>query len=224
MIRNLKALGLALVAVFALGAISASTASAIDLLTVPVAPRALKVTGGTHESKITGTPTADVCHHFKAVAEVSATSTSNVTLKEVQYTGKKEDTENHECDSNFGAITVDMNGCDYVLTGETTGKDEEKTDATVWIVCPAGKEITTTTKAGCTIHIHEQTPTGGGVTYTNGTGANGKPDVTVHVTMTGITYSTKGAFCSLGKLPEEGNTYDTVGTFTIEASEGVSTS
>jgi hypothetical protein len=227
MTRNLKALGLALVAMFTLG-IMASSASATDLLTVPKAPVSLKVTGGTSELKITGTPSVLKCHHFKAVVEATSTATKEATAKEITYTGKKEDTENHECESSFGNITVDMNGCDYDLTGETTGKDELKEDATVSITCPVheGKrtEITITTKAGCTIHIHEQTSTEGGVTYTNGTGANGKPDVTVHATVTGITFTTTGAFCSLGKLPAEGNTADYTGTVTVEGPEGVSTS
>jgi hypothetical protein len=224
MTRNLKALGLALVAMFALSIVAASSASATDLLTVPKAPTSLKVTGGTQEFKITGTSGVFKCHHFKAVVELTSTATKEMTIKEITYTGKKEDTENTECESNLGSITIDMNGCDYDLTGETTGKDELKEDATLSITCPAGKEITTTTKVGCTLHIHEQTPTSGGVTYTNGTGANGKSDVTVHATVTGITFTATGAFCSLGKLPEEGNTLDTVGTFTIEGPEGVSTS
>jgi hypothetical protein len=227
MTHKLKGTGLALaatfVAMFTLGVV-VSSASAADLFTVPKAPSTLKVTGGTSEINITGTPIVVKCHHFKGVVEATSTATKEVTVKEITYTGKKAETENHECESSVSDVTIDMNGCDYDLTGETTGKDEEKWDATTSITCPVFKEITITTKAGCTIHIHEQTSTSGGATYTNGTGANGKPDVTVHVTMTGITYSTKGAFCSLGKLPEEGNTLDTSGTYTFEAAEGVSAS
>jgi hypothetical protein len=224
MTRNLKALGIALVAMLALSSMAVSTASALDTFTVPKAETKLEVTGGPHKLRITGTPAESECSHVKIEATTHATASSEITTESIKYTGKTGagETENPKCESSLGDVTFDSNGCGYVLTGETTGKDKEKTDATVWIECPHFSAFEITTTVGCTILVYPQTPTEGGVTYTNGIDpTSGRKDITVTATLTGLTYSTSGTACGLLGLPAEGNTLDTNATYTIKAPEGI---
>jgi hypothetical protein len=250
MTRSLKALGIALVALLALSSTVVSTASALDTFTVPKAETKLTVTGGPHVLQITGTSVKSECSHVKIEAKAKAAPSSQITTESIEYTGKTPagETENPKCESVLGDITFDSNKCGYVLTGETTSKDGSNTDARVSIECPPGNAFTITTAVGCTIHVPPQTPTEGGVTYANGVNAKGQADVTVHATITGLTYSTTGwsgaprarvpagwraeklgpklvpdsnPLCALGGLPAEGNTLDTNATYTIEAPEGI---
>jgi hypothetical protein len=226
MIRNLKALGLALGAVFALGALMASSASAVDTLTTAVSPAI--VTGFTSigEFSITSPITRVQC--TTATGGGTVKTGSSVATAEATYIGKLNTTPhpNNECTGAglISSATVNMNGCDYDITGNTTGKDITDAskgtvpDATVWVTCPAGKHIIITTNLGCTLTIPEQTPTEGGVTYTNET-VGGKKQVTGHATITGTTYTTDGFACALGGLPSEANNTDYTGTAVAKAYE-----
>ncbi len=225
MTRNLKALGISLVAMLALSSAVVSTASALDTFTVPKAGTILTGTGGPHILQMTGTSYKSECSHVKIKATAKAAPSSQITTEKIEYTGKTPipaETENTKCESSFGDVTFDPNGCGYVLTGDTAAKDKDTTDARVSIECPIGNAFTITTApaVACTIHVPAQTPTEGGVTYTNGTNAKGQADVTVHATITGLTYSTTGLGCAFAGLPAEGNTLDTNATYTIEALEG----
>jgi hypothetical protein len=225
MIRNLKALGLALGAVFAFSAMAASSASAVDTLTGPLGNFTVTATNldagvhNIHQFKITGPNTTVECTsaHFLSTPVTSGISTITVTPT---YKGTKGITPHTtHCNSSVGTADIDMNGCDYILTGHTTGHDPVGTaHGTISIVCPENKEITVTlTEVGVTLHIHPQTPTTGGVTYTN-TGTN---QVTVKATVTGITYSCKPAFvCGLGGIPSEGNDADYVGSVVASSTPG----
>ena len=214
MIRNLKALGLALVAVFALSAMAASSASAVDKVTTGVSPAVLTGVSELGQFKITTPGEPNVrCTTSKYNVKV-ASGASEITI-EPTYEGTLGVTPHaHHCNLSFAGAneaTVDLNGCDYDLKGETTGSDNG-TDATVSVTCPAGQEITITTNVGCTFHIPPQTPTSGGATTTNKSGK-----VEVKVTSTGITYTTSGAFCALGGLPAEGNNADYTDTVLMSA-------
>jgi hypothetical protein len=215
MIRNLKALGLALVAVFAMGALSASSASAVtDVVTTEGGTPALLTGVATH----TPAGTADVfsipsanknfkCTTAKFAATVKNGDTS-VTV-DVEYTGKLEATPHGTpCNSSLGDLTYDMNGCDYNLSGNTNGTDPKEAGsvhAKVWITC--GAKPIEVTGPGATISIPAQTPTEGGVTYTNvANHSGGKGAITVKSTITGITYTCAPAFaCGLVGIPTHGN-------------------
>jgi hypothetical protein len=226
MIRNLKALGLALGAVFALGALTASSAFAVDTLTTQVSPAIVTATGDNNKFEITSPKTAVECTTSTLAGTVK--SGSSVNTFEVTYTGKLNATPHTstECTGAglISSLTVHMNGCDYDITGNTTGKDISDSskgivkDATIWVTCPVGKHIAITTNVGCTLTIPEHTPTEGGLTYTNET-VGGKKQVTVHETITGITYTTDGFACALGGLPSEGNNSDYTGTLVAKAFE-----
>jgi hypothetical protein len=237
MIRNLKALGPALGAVFALGALMASSASAVDTLTTPQATAIVTATGTNAEFFITNPFNVRVQCTTTTLAGTVKNGTS-VNTFEATYTGTLKATPHSgsHCTGVGGVgglinqATVNMNGCDYNITGNTTGKDITDAtkgtvpDAKVWVTCPAGKHIIIETNIGCTLTIPEQTPTEGGVTYTNET-VGGKKQVTVHETITGITYTTDGFACTWLELPSEGNNSDYTGTVVAKAFEhkGVAT-
>jgi hypothetical protein len=147
MTRNLKALGLALVAVFAIGAVAASAASAQNGMLTADGPMTLKGT-------LTGAELANATTAFG----------QKTTCPETIYTAHKYNITPHEkipsgattvtvtphygiC--KIGAIiktTVDMNECDYVfhLTETVTGTVNDEYKITATIVCPTGKHISLT--------------------------------------------------------------------------------
>ena len=214
MIRNLKALGLALAAVFAMSAVAASSASAVDHFTTPEGVATILT--GTSENnvfKITSPAVEFKCKTSRFKATVVSQPTV-ATVKPI-YEGTPGATDTGHCFATVvEKVTVDMNGCDYDLSGETTGKDLEKVDATVSITCPVGKEIELTSPL-CNTFVHEQTPTEGGVTYDNEKELNGKKDVKVTVTATGVTWKAEDSFaCTLGGL-KEGSNADYTGNVTI---------
>lgn len=173
--RNLKALGLALVAVLAMGALTASAASA-------------HVFTSDSESGTT---------YFTGVDEVQnefSTPAGTVTCTEVSFKGQAAGTEQSEVTvhptynscthSILGAVTVETTGCDYLLKGATDGASM----ATVKVVCESGKAITIKTSIGCDLKISEQS-IGSAVSYANKGGGGEPEDITVTNTATGIKYS-----------------------------------
>jgi hypothetical protein len=157
MIRNLKALGLALVAVFALSAVVASAASAqVGTLT------------STGPVTLIGTQTPVEKPTEKNVLTAFGSTTDCPNAK---YTGHKYNVTPHTfipndvstvtitphygvCTTSPGSLptTIDMNGCDYVfhLEGTTPGVDTYTIRATV--VCPVNQHITVTVFATATKH------------------------------------------------------------------------
>jgi hypothetical protein len=141
-----KALGLAFLAVVALGVLSTSTASAGEFHSE-----------GSH-SVISGSQVGE---------EVLTVSAGTVKCKEATYSGTqstatattlKVTPTYSECTA-FGFVnaTIDTNGCEFKLSGDNQN---------VAIVCPAGKAITVTA-FNCEVTIVEQETTGIGVTYTD---------------------------------------------------------
>jgi hypothetical protein len=215
MIRNLKTLGVALGAVLALGAMAASSASAVDTITGPAGEFPVTATSESHKFEITGPGVSRQCTsaHFEATAnngskEVTVTPTYKGTINVMPLT------------THCNAASIHMNGCKYILTGNTTGEDKPAVgkDATVWIECEPGTEIAITT-LGVILHIPAQTPTAGGVTYTGNVPSAGK--VTVHTTVTGITYTcTPALACFFTGIPSEGNNIDYTGTVVASSTSG----
>lgn len=180
--RNLKILGLALVAVCATSVALASTAAADDF-TAEVYPAT--VTGALDPGTdlvlgtTAGTTTCTVVQEHGTLAGPATELTMTPVFQNCVGSG-------------FPGV-FDMNGCDFVYRinggGLTTG--------TMDIVCPVGQEITKTAIGGgtikCTIHIPPQTGLGG-VTYAN-LGVFGSPtkEITVDVNINNLKYThTKG--------------------------------
>jgi hypothetical protein len=151
MIRNLKVLGLALVAVFAMSALAASAASAQGV------QGEFTTSNGTAQTLI-GTETGAAGSGANALTALGA----KVECPGSTLTGHKFNVTPHVAIPNKETTatitphykncaafnpashpaTVTMNGCDYVLhLGVTTGGVAGTYGATVDIVCPAGKVI-----------------------------------------------------------------------------------
>jgi hypothetical protein len=169
MIRNLKALGLALVAVFAMMAMAAQGAQGEEGADFTPAsfPTTIDITNeSTFTWAVPGLPTqtcAEVSGH--AILEDAS---PELTATEIQFATCHVVT----LGITF-PVTVDMNGCHYLFTAHTyTPKATEgdgAADGDVHIVCPEDREKTITVfKAGssghpeadlrCTIHVPPQTP------------------------------------------------------------------
>jgi hypothetical protein len=183
MIRNLKFLGLALVAVMAMSAMIASAASAADLFTSEKVNTTLT---GSQEKHLEGgvekfdrfTTDGGIveCTGATYKGTQAATTASTVTVTPT-YSG---------CTFTGLAATIKTNECTYVfsLIGATTTGEVE-------IKCPTGKEITVEvgpeSTRRCIIHVPAQKL--GGITYTN-IGAGTTREVTVAVnTGTTLKYS-----------------------------------
>ena len=186
MIRNLKVLGLALAAVFAMSAIAASAASAADL------------TAESYPATVTGAPQTGTVDTFTTTAgkvkcpNASYTGTVSAATTTVSITPNFNG-PNDTCTALAGIVPtiIHPNGCTFLFhieAGVSTG--------TVDIVCPAGNEITITANentAGtlttkCTIHVPPQTGIGPLSYSTTGSGTTREIRLSVAVT-NGIQYT-----------------------------------
>jgi hypothetical protein len=223
MTAKLKALGLSLLALAAISVMSASSALAVtDVVTVGKSPALL--TGVSHNNvfqrDVEGSTKVE-CTTSKFAATVK--NGEPVVTVDVEYEGTLDQTPHTEkhCNASFGNVTIDMNGCAYVLNGETTGKDVNgKTDGTMWIECPEGKVITMTSSIGIKLTVPAQTPTKGGTTVTNLASHAGNSALKVSMTATGITTICEEAFpCALAGIPTHSNDYKYTGEVTVTAFE-----
>lgn len=198
MARNIRKLGLVLIAVFALGAVAAQAASA--------------ATEHTFNSEIGNTVlTADnsgLGEHVLSVTTKGGTKLS-VSCTTVLFSGnqvtktadeinlhptfgkKNAKGEAGSCKLAGITVTVTTTGCNFTFDSDTSGTPE---NATTSIVCEAGKVITSTA-AGCTISIGSQGPLHG-VSYT-GEGSGASRTIKVAASVKGIAWSAKGALCGL---------------------------
>ena len=151
MMRNLKVLGIAMAAVFAMSAVIASAASA-DQLTSESSP--VTLTGAqiaSENNKLTSPEVGTIsCETADYNATSVATPTRTITVTPV-YTNCRV----------FGFLShtpIHMNGCDYLLHVNTAAND---TTGTADLVCPAGATVTATAisvgTTKCTVHIAPQT-------------------------------------------------------------------
>jgi hypothetical protein len=209
MLKNLKALGLALVAVLALGAVAANAAQAAEAHFTAETGTA-KLTGHSEENKfVTNQGTVNCTGAF----EGPVTELTN-TAQTVRATYSR-------CRALFGVEpTINMNGCDYVFHPGTYGAVGSGTsNGSVDIVCAVGREISITTPS-CTITVPAQTGLRN-VHYQNGTASSGKSDITMTAEVTAIRYKWSGPFCIGGTTGEAANgTYNTTVTVTGDTSKG----
>jgi hypothetical protein len=110
------------------------------------------------------------------------------------------------------ATPVTMNGCRYVLYGETDANEHARFE----IVCEAGKVMQIDAGNLCTVTIVPQTVQG--VHYANeGTGT--ERDLRISLTASGIWYEKKGFFC--GSVLGNGKDLQITGAFTARAYEDI---
>ena len=134
MIRNLKTLGLAIVAVLALSAVVASAAGASEFTagSYPATATASSAKGNDDFNTEAGSVQCKAHFHVGSLAAASESVTVTPTYSECQAFG-------------FLSATVHMNGCDYVFY------TNEKVD----LACPKEKSVVITA-ATCTVAIHAQ--------------------------------------------------------------------
>ena len=220
MIRNLKALGLALVAVFAMSAVAAGSASAEEYAfhsSASFTTLTGSQSGATNDVFTTdaGTVTCNTATYHGAI---SAAETTTISLAPTYSSCTLEP---------FGSAVVSPNGCEYLIHAETQ-VDENDFETATEIVCPSGKEITVvaslfgTTK--CTVHIPPQS-LGTGITVTNQTTAAGVSDIQAHISFSGITYTETpgsgfGACEGSGGATTHNGTYTGLATITGEDKKG----
>jgi hypothetical protein len=224
MIGKLKTLGLTLLALATIGAVSASSASAVtDVATTSASPALL--TGVSLNNVFKGDPgnLKVECTTSKFAATV--TNGSSLITADVAYEGTINQTphEKHCNAAPAGTFTVDTAGCGYTINGETTGRDiNGGTDATVWIECEGANVIQMTSSLGIIITVPSQTPTKGGVIFTNVANHAGNSAVKLTMTLTGITAFCDPAFtCGLAGIPTHSNAYEYTGDVTMTAFKDV---
>jgi hypothetical protein len=168
MIRNMKVLGIAVMAVLAMSAVVASAASAANFTASGYPATGTGEQKGTHVFTVQGQKVTCTTAHFEGSLSAAST-TLDVKPK---YEG---------CTAfGFANAKVDMNSCFFRFT--LTGGTEPNYNGAVHIVCTVvGDTITVTAPAStqsCVVHIPQQTPTTETVHYVD-TNANN-----VHVTST----------------------------------------
>jgi hypothetical protein len=145
MIRNLKVLGLALVAVFAMSAVAASAASAQNGIFTSDGPATL--TGTNTE------PTKPLENSLTAFGKPVTCPNALYTGHEVGSTTKGVPNGATEitltphygvCAVEAFPATVDMNGCDYVLALRATTGIADQYNLHSTVKCPVGKHIVVT--------------------------------------------------------------------------------
>jgi hypothetical protein len=221
MTRNLKALGIALIAVFAMSVVAASAAQAkFDTLTTFPTKENVFLTSkalATQEFIIQGGKAKVKCTEVELeTSEGKSTNTDKSTS--ITAYPKYNKTE-PSCEvSPFGNGTVHMNGCYYTFTSETDASG----DAEVHIICPPEKVIEIKGPASCTIKVGTQTVRG--VHYTNETTSPGTNETEMHIklepTVTGISWTSTAA-CALVGIKASGTDGTYTGNVTVTADEDV---
>jgi hypothetical protein len=222
MTRNLKALGVALVAVIAMSVVAASAAQAkFDTLTMfptkenvyltakALAPQEFRIEGGIGTIR---------CSNVELEArEGRSTNVDKSTSGTVYPLYNK--TETTCGGSPFGKYTVHMNGCYYTFTSETDATG----DAEVHLICPPERVVEITGPGGCTIKVPTQTVKG--VHYTNETTGPGTKETEMHIklepTVTGISWTATSA-CALVGIKSSGTDGVYLGNVTVTADEDLS--
>jgi hypothetical protein len=221
MTRNLKALGLALFAAFALSALAASTASATETqhkikgganptyLTVEQHPAGAQ--GEQKFEKLTNDTNQMKCTKFNGRGSIAG-EVGDVTITNIQYSGCA--TFKTSDGSKIADVFVEFTECDYVFYGQTTETPSGTAGhhATYEIKCPnAGEEVhtkVTALKLKCATMPPQKVH---GIKYTNvKTGI--KEEITLNITAHGIETTTENsAACP---TPEGKTVVHKTGTYT----------
>lgn len=214
MIRKIKILGVALVAVAALGVVAASAASASVSHHFEVAEPGETVTAvGLKRfsfEHVTGSNVNNGCDEVSMEGELGETTNLQLTLPSLAL-GECFTYENGE--PLFG-MTFVLNGCHFTLTTETTETVTPGEHATFHLVCPEEKPIETRMtvfQLQCST-IPEQTIHG--IRYENVTTGDETPHVRAKITAHGIESTTIGACEEEGENTHTDGALETELTFT----------
>jgi hypothetical protein len=216
MIRNLKVLLVAAMAVAAFGAFAASGAQAaefhcsVEPCRYTTAPDEAVGTKTAHHVFIltnsVGSSNSITCNQLKGEGTTGTKTATTLTLTNVSY---------ETCTFVGQTTTVKMNGCEYQFTSH----------GTVGILCPAGKKIEFEVP-NCKVEVGAQSPLHE-VTYHNiGTTGTTSTKVTVEAHVTNIAATMTGTQAGCGgvdptKTPVTGNY--TTGNTIVSAETDVAT-
>jgi hypothetical protein len=215
---NLKALGLALLAAFAMSAVMASAAHATSKFTASAYPTVITGTqegNGSEANNYFQSTTGNKVHCPELDVKYEATITEASTS--VTVTPHYGSTTSTPCDATAGGTfdaTIHLNGCHYIFNA-LTNTSATDTHGSAELKCPTGTEITITVVT-CVIHIPPQTISSG-ITFTNiaAHGPTLEDYITVDVNVeNGITYTETDAFL----CPFNGNTHTGEGDFKASVS------
>jgi hypothetical protein len=197
MIRNLKILIAAGMALAAFGAISASSAQAsedhcsVEPCTITVKPDGTPGPTGKTAHKVfvvkQGANSVPMtCQQVTGEATVAAKTFKTITIANVT---------NSECSIAGLAATVRLNGCEYHFASPGVAPH----DATMQYKCPAGKLIEfEVPPVNCLVTIGSTGPLGGGLKFHDAeTGGVKKDLITAETTVTGIPMTIVGSCSSL---------------------------
>jgi hypothetical protein len=211
MIRQFKALGLALVAILAMSALGASTADA---------EKGAVLTAEKYPAKFDGTQTTAVIMNRagRQTTCAGATVTTEITGPATTGSGIPVFENCHTIIlGNKFPITVTMNGCELVLhaTADFIGGVHTYT-AIGDLVCPEGKQMETHVYSNATKHLenvslctYKTPPQSGlkGIDITNKAPAGGTKDhIEVHLNISGITTLRTGGSALTCGAEHDGNT------------------
>jgi hypothetical protein len=189
MIRNLKVLLAAAMALTALGAVGASGAQAAEFHCSVSPCTGTTLPDGTaknshHVFIVTqgAVSAATTCNSLTGNSTITGNTTKEITLTSLVYAG---------CNVAGEPSTVETGKCDYLFTS----------DGTVHVKgCEGGAIKIVVTATGCTFTIGEQTL--GGITYTT-IGTSPKREVTVSTNVTGIVGTANDSCTNLKINPGE---------------------
>jgi hypothetical protein len=230
MTRNLKALGLALVAVFAMSAIAASAAQA-TVGSISYDKTATKVTATQDATApnqvftLTGGAVSVTCNEYHATALLDGTGNqTTIETKEMAYTHNG----TNECASNISGFTpkVEMNECQYKFhAGNTIGElSNMEIEATADVVnCNATNPYVVVNGGGvCTARVFGNTLNQGltGIKIRTITGG-AKEDLTLEANVTGLHATHTGGCAFFGDKTTTEGTYTGKVTITAEDNSAV---
>ncbi|HET6578229.1 MAG TPA: hypothetical protein VFG66_07900 [Gemmatimonadales bacterium] len=227
--RRIERLGLAMVAMAALGAVMASGAAAnFDAHNSSVTIHGEQPTENQFEYTFESGSTSCEVAQFHSLSEPTVTGTQSFPVDKGDGWHTSEtitgETILEGCaNSLLGAMNFKMNDCDSELKANGAIVNGTRT-GTKQIICHAGGKIEIVRAEGtnpCTITIGEQTV--GGVTYHNENEATGDKAIIVTTNITGIKYTQDGVFCPGNGFQSE-KTFENgtwTGEFTLEGTNEV---
>ena len=202
MIRNLKFLGLALVAAIAMTSVTASVASA-DVITAEATSTTL--TGAQEGTDVLRVHAGEAkCNTVKYSGSLTAVSSPSFTLTPT-FTG---------CIFVGLSSTINMNGCSFKFNINPAAGN---TTVTIDLVCAAGHEMTVTAPSSgtpkCIVHIPAQTGLGP-ASFVN-VGSMTTREITGSLSITNLKYSQTSGTAMTGNCATADSTTD--GTYTGKA-------
>ncbi len=208
MTRNIKALGLAIVAVAAMSMAVAASAQATQVHIT--SPKAAVITGQQIEQHTFATQAGQVkCASASFEGTVEATGQQQITTEDLTITPTYTN-----CEAFGLAAQVVMNGCEYTVTGKSTAGQTLQTTAFVDVICTTSPKPIEVIAAGglCVATVAPQNNISH-IVFTNTQQGTDPHHTHANITAQGIVYQLDGAFCPGGAGTKTDGKYHGQATF-----------